>query len=91
MAGSMSSVEGVFSYFLTPILPNIGGETTREGLIDLHQLVSGNAASVVLNLVGGQHRHLALMMTVKDYMAQTGFSFVPPHKPGDYPQITGNS
>ena len=46
MAGATISVKGVLADFPTPILPKIGGEPTREGLIDLHQLVSDNAASV---------------------------------------------
>ena len=53
MAGEASSIEGVLTYFLTPVLPNIDGEPTREGLIDIHQLISVNAASVALNLGGG--------------------------------------
>ena len=29
-------------------------------------------------------------MTYKEYRAQTGFAFVPPHNPGDYPKEIGN-
>ena len=50
-------------------------------------MISGNAASVASNLGGGRHGHLTLTMTSKDYMEQTGFAFVPPHNPGNYPQI----
>ena len=63
MEGATTSVERLLMDFLTPILPNIGWEPTIEGLIELHQLVSGNMASVLLNLVGGQHGHLAMKMT----------------------------
>ena len=38
MSGSTSSVEGFHADFLTPILPNIGGELTREGLIEIHSI-----------------------------------------------------
>ena len=85
MAGETSSFKGVFVDFPTPILPKIDGEPTREGLIKIHLFISGNAASVASNYGGGQHGHLALTMSAADYRAQTGFAFVPPHNPGDYP------
>ena len=91
MAGETSSVKGVFVDFPTPILPKIDGEPTREGLIKIHLLISGNAASVASNHGGGQHGHLALTMTDTDFRAQTGFAFVTPHNPGDYPQSMGNA
>ena len=61
----MSSVEGVLVDLLTLILSNIDREQTREGLIDLHQLIIGNAASVASNLRGGQHVNLVLTMTAE--------------------------
>ena len=30
-------------------------------------------------------------MTAEEYKAQTGFAFVTPHNPGDYPQIMGSA
>ena len=81
--GKKSRVKGFLVEFLTPILPKIKGEPTREGLIELYQLVSGNEASVSSNLGGGRHGHLAWTTTSKEYAAQTGFAFVPPHKPGN--------
>ena len=91
MAGATSSVEGFLTDLPTPILPKINGEPTREGLIDLHQLISGYIASVASNLGGGQHGHLVLSMMAKEYMEQTGFAFVRPHNPGKYSQIMGSS
>ena len=85
MASATSNVEGVLADLLTPILPNIGGEPTREGLIGLLQFISGNAASVASNLGGGLHRNHALRMMVKEYKEQTGFAFLPPHITGDHP------
>ena len=32
-----------------------------------------------------------LMMTEEDYAEQTGFAFVLPHNPGDYPQSMGSA
>ena len=72
MAGETISVKGVLSDFLTPILPKIGRYPTRESLIELNRLTSGNAAYVASNLGGGQLRHLALTITAEDYMAHTG-------------------
>ena len=46
MAGTTSSVEGVLTDFPTPIIPKISREPTREALINLHQLISGNTVSV---------------------------------------------
>ena len=91
MMGETISVKGVLADFPESILPKIDGEPTREGLVDLHQLISGNAASVAFNFGGGQHRHLALTMMAEDYRAQTGSEFVPPQKPGDYPQSMGSA
>ena len=67
MAGATSSVRVVLTDFPAPILPKIDGEPTREGLIDLHLLISGNAAPVAPNLGGGRHGHLVLTMTAVDY------------------------
>ena len=85
MAGATSSVEGFLVDFQAPIIPKIGREQTREALINLYQLVSGNLASVVSNLGGGRHGHIALTMTGEGYTAHTGNEFVPPHNPGYYP------
>ena len=76
MVGATSSGKGVLADLPTPILPKIGGETTREGLIKIHKLINGNVASVTSNIGGIQHRHLALTITSKEYTEQTGFAFV---------------
>ena len=66
MLGATSSVEGVFVDFMTPILSNIGGEKTRKAPIKLHQLISGNEASVAFNLGGDRHVHFTLTMAAED-------------------------
>ena len=43
------------------------------------------------NLGGDQNKHLALTITSKEYTAQTGYAFVPTHKPGNYPPTMGNT
>ena len=65
MTGKENIVKGVLADFLTPILPIIVGEPTRESIIDIHPLIGGNEFSVASNLGGGRHGHLAFTMTVK--------------------------
>ena len=84
MTRTTSIIEGVFAYFTTPILTKIGREPTRESLVKIHCLISGNVPCVASNLGGGQHRHLALTITTKDYMAHMGYVFVPSHNPISY-------
>ena len=86
MAGDTSSFKGVLADFPTPILTKIDGEPTRKGLINLHQLISGNAASVSSNPREGRHGHFALVMTDEEYSSNAGFALVPTHSPGNYPQ-----
>ena len=57
------SFEGVLAEFLTPILPNIIKELTREASAEVHKVISVNVASVAFNLEGGRHGPLALTMT----------------------------
>ena len=90
MVGATSSVEGVLTEYLTPTLPKIDGEPTIERLINTHQLLSGNAASMASNLAGGRHGHLALTMTAVEYRALIVFVFVLPQNLGDYPQSMGS-
>ena len=89
MAGATSSVERFLTDLPKQILPNIGGEPTREALINLHRLVSGNSASVALNLGVGRHGHLTLTMTSEEYTEQADYVFVMPYKTGDYPPTMG--
>ena len=83
MLGTSNSAKGVLADFLMPILPNIVGEPTRESLIEIHQLISENAASMASNIGEVWHDHLALTMTVEEYLSQAGHAFVPPHNPND--------
>ena len=91
VAGRTSSAEGVLPDFPKTILWKIGGEPTREALIDLHQLISGNTAYVASKIGGGRNRHLVLAMTSEEYTSQMGYALVPPHNPGDYLPKMGTS
>ena len=68
MMGGTISIEGVLVDFPSPFFPKINVELTREGLVDLHQLISGNVASVALKLGGCQQERLALTITAEEYM-----------------------
>ena len=50
-------------------------------LINLHQIVSVNTASVASSFKGGRHGHLTLTMTSKEYTAHIGYTFVLLKKP----------
>ena len=91
MLGTTSSSERFLADFPTPMIPKIGGDPTKEALIKLNQFVSINTASVALNLTGVWHIHLTLTITAEEYMAHTGYAFVPPHNPGNYPPTMGTS
>ena len=83
MAGKPFSVKGLLADFLISILPKVGEERTREGLINLHRLVSGNTASMASNLGGGRRGYLALTIKSAEYTAHIGFTFMPPHNKGN--------
>ena len=63
MVSKTSSAKGVLADFSMLILAKIGREPIIEDLIELHHLISGNAASVASNLRGGRNRHLILITT----------------------------
>ena len=67
MAGETIIVKEVLSEFPTSIVPKIGGEPTREILINLNRLIIGNVVSVASNLGGGRNEHLILKMIAKEY------------------------
>ena len=48
-------------------------------------------ASVASNLGGRRHGHFLLTMTAEENREHTGFAFVPPHNPGNYPQRMGSA
>ena len=48
-------------------------------------------ASVASNLRGGRHSHLAITMTLEEYLDQTVHTFIQPHNPGNYPPTMGTS
>ena len=91
MAGTTSSIEEVLAEFPTKIIHKIGRETKREALIELYLLISGNAASVASNLGGSWHGHLTLTTIMDYYTSKTGYAFVPPHNPRNYPPTMGTA
>ena len=91
MTETSQSIKEVLAEFLTTIIPKISRELTRESLIDIHQLISGSAASMASNIRGGRNGPLTLTMNTEEYMAQTGHTFIRPHNPGNYPPTMGTS
>ena len=69
------------------ILPKIIREPTREYLINIDRIISGNDASVASNIGGVQHSHILLIRNVEYYLAQTFHTSIPPHNPGNYPSM----
>ena len=67
MAGTENSVKGVLADSPIPNPHKIIGEPMRESLINIHRLISGNLASVTLNLRGGQNGHLTLTIAAEDW------------------------
>ena len=91
IAGTVNSVRGVLTDFLTPILTNIVVELTRVSIINIHWLISGNATFVASNLGGGRNGHLTINMTAEDYLAQMVHIFVTTNNPRDYPKTMGTA
>ena len=69
MVGKMNSAGLFLANFPILKVPKIGGDLTKASIIEVHWLISGNAASVTSNLVGGQHVHLTLIMTAENYIS----------------------
>eukprot|EP00978_Attheya_sp_CCMP212_P014573 scaffold37188_cov29-Attheya_sp.AAC.7 len=56
----------------------------------MHKSLCENAAAVTSNLGGGNHGHLALLMTDMAYFEETQLAFIAPTKPGDDPPTALN-
>ena len=67
-------------------------QRTDKGRTDRYTSIGQwDAASVASNLGGGLYGNLALAITAGEYRAHTGFFFVTPHNPGNYPHSMGNT
>lgn len=78
------TVDQITNAFPTPILPKIGGEPTREPILNIHRLLCQNASAIPTSLGGGNHGHLALTLNNAEYQFRTGNAFVAPVNPGDF-------
>eukprot|EP00978_Attheya_sp_CCMP212_P044101 scaffold300497_cov27-Attheya_sp.AAC.2 len=56
----------------------------------MHKSLCENAAAVTSNLGGGNHSHLALLMTDTAYFEETQLAFIAPTNPGDDPPTALN-
>eukprot|EP00978_Attheya_sp_CCMP212_P006829 scaffold15932_cov95-Attheya_sp.AAC.3 len=54
----------------------------------MHKRLCAYAAAVTSNLGGGNHGHLVLLMTDKDYLDKTKQTFLAPKNPDNNPPTT---
>eukprot|EP00978_Attheya_sp_CCMP212_P024376 scaffold76455_cov36-Attheya_sp.AAC.1 len=85
-----TSVDGITTDFPHPILTQIHGEPMRKALVKMHKSLCENAAAITSNLGGGNHGHLALLMTDTVYFEETQLAFIAPTNPGDDPPTALN-
>eukprot|EP00978_Attheya_sp_CCMP212_P041797 scaffold244333_cov33-Attheya_sp.AAC.1 len=85
MVTNLTSVNGITTDFPHPVLTKIHGEPTRKALVKMHKSLCENEAAVTSNLGGGNHGHLALLMTDTAYFEETHLAFIAPTNPGDDP------
>eukprot|EP00978_Attheya_sp_CCMP212_P008919 scaffold21039_cov30-Attheya_sp.AAC.2 len=85
MVTTSTSVNRITADLPHPILIHIHGEPTRKALVKMHKRLCENAAAVTSNLGSGNHGHLALLMTDKEYLDETKQTFIAPKNPGDDP------
>eukprot|EP00978_Attheya_sp_CCMP212_P021255 scaffold61947_cov63-Attheya_sp.AAC.1 len=81
----LTSIDGITTDFPHPILKQIHGVPMMKALVKMHKRLCENAAAVTSNLGGGNHGHLALLVTDKDYLEETKQTFIAPKNPGDDP------
>lgn len=72
---------------LTPI----DGKPTNTTLQVLQRQLYTNARSVPSPCGGGNHGHLAMVLSAPDYLLRTGVPFIIPVHPGPPPEATGTS
>eukprot|EP00957_Ditylum_brightwellii_P023833 1798150-Ditylum_brightwellii.AAC.2 len=82
---SSQSVDDITKIFLHPLLPKLVGKPNYEKLYELHKMLMANAASVSTHLGGGNHVHLALVVSDATYRQTTGVDFPLPVNPGPIP------
>ena len=81
--------------FPHPVLTKLADNEvpTHKTLLKLHRELNANAMSVPSLLGGGQHGHLALVLSDANYVAQAGAgnAFVPPVHPGPPPVLAAGT
>ena len=83
MASSSSSggIDYHSIYFAFPNLTPINSEPDADNLIKLKNQLKANAFSVPLNLGGGAHGHLGLVLTPQTYAMVSNLPFIQPAHP----------
>ena len=82
---SENVIESTFFPYQT--LPKVYGEPTFQTLYDTAQHLQDNVSAVKTTLGGGNHGHLALILTPVVYHAITGHNWVEPVHPGNPPIV----
>eukprot|EP00957_Ditylum_brightwellii_P000356 27398-Ditylum_brightwellii.AAC.1 len=83
MARMAPTVEKFLSDLPPPTVPKVTGEPTYKSIHTIHKILKEYAASVHINLGGGAHGHLALVLMPGHYQQVTGHVFNEPnHHPG---------
>eukprot|EP00957_Ditylum_brightwellii_P099361 7568812-Ditylum_brightwellii.AAC.1 len=85
---STSAVDNIQTNFPHPVLPKIVGKLNYEGLYELHKLMMENVSSVSTSLEGGNHGHLALVISPAMYQTTAGTTFLLPQNLGPVPVST---
>ena len=79
------SVDDVVSNFPIKTMPKIDGEPDYNNINTMMQLLYGNAASLLTTLVGGQHGHIVIIMTLHLYTNLANTPYDSPPDPGITP------
>ena len=69
-----ATVEG----FPTPSLPNHAGKSDCASILEIHQILMANLASIKCNLGGGQNGYLSSFLPPRQYYCVSSTDFVLP-------------
>ena len=86
-----TTVDQLREGFHYPTIENQPGLPTYSTINTIHTLLKTNAASVPLQLGGGKHGLLGLLLQPETYNRLTSFDFTAPTNPGTSPNIPDES
>ena len=80
---SQATMDYVAVYFPFTTLPKIENRPTYDSMKKLRKMIKTNASSVVLDLGGGSHGHLGLVIPKSEYTKICGTVYKKPQYPGE--------